>query len=434
MPDPAANKVTIAAFEGIKNLSKESSNTPQTLREAVNVDLDKEGKPSTRAGRTLVATCVQGGSLWGDPRVPFALFVDGGEIKALFPDLHTETIRSGIAVGLPVSYALLADRVLWSNRIQCGAIDMGLQASDWATQNPSGQPTLSTVANTGTIGQGTVQIAITFIDASGRESGSTLATMIEVDGTQAVMLADIPQPYDPSAVPTIAIYATAPGDAVLARVATIPAGVSTFLITEPPPGRPLRTQFLEPLPPGQLVAAFNGRQLVARGKHLLWSPSLRYGLFDRAENSTRFAADIDAIGPVGEGTTSSGVYVGAGERTYYLDGADPATWRQAIKYPYGIVAGTLVQTPAEHWGIESKELVPAWLAKNGLFCVGLSGGRVVSFKGGDAVAESGDSGASLFREINGIRQFLTALRAPMATGLRITDKATVITYNHESGT
>jgi len=431
-PDPLDPKITVDKFDGIHNLSQEWTDQPDSLREAVNIDIDRQGNPSTRAGRTLLVACTQGNSLWSDPLLPFALYVDHTTMHAVFQDMSTDVVQTGMAPGLDVSYALVNGNVLWSNGLQSGVVAPDFECYPWACPQPGGQPLLALMANAGELGPGTVQVAITFVDRFGRESGSTLATSIDVDGTNAVILSNIPQPADPSLVPQIRVYATAPGGEVLERAGTIAAGTTTYVIGARPTGRAMQTQFLQPLPPGQIVRRFNGRQIVARGNLLLWSPALRYGLYDPAKHFTRFPTTVDAVEPVGEGTNEAGLYVAAGDRTYYLDGTDPATWKQAIKYPYGIIPGSSAQTPAEHWGIESKERIPAWLAKNGLFCVGLSRGQVVSFKAGEAVASNAEAGASLFREINGIRQFLTALRAPLPLNLKIGDVATAVTYNHES--
>src|SRR3546814_8910665 len=96
-----------------------------------------------------------------------------------------------------------------------------------------------------------------------------------------------------------------------------------------------------------------------------------YGLTNRAEHVVRFDARIDLLAPVGRGTGSAGLFVAAGKRTYWLGGADPGAWNQAIAFGHGAVPGSMAVVTGHVLGFETASLVAFWLARNGQFVVGL---------------------------------------------------------------
>ena len=418
-------------FIGINNLSKETSNTPNTLREGVDVDMDKEGKITSRRGYgAVIVECGNGHSLWADKLFPVALFADGADLRAFHPNETAETLLSTLSPGLPVSYARINNDAYWSNGIQRGMVTLGMETADWACEQPDGQPALSTTAN-GRFKAGQVQVCVTFIDRFGRESGASVAATIELSAEGGVLLENIPQPTDPAETPLVAIYATGADGTALYAAARIPAGLLQYSLLSPPDGRVIATQHLRPMPAGHIVAYGNGRQFVARDNFLFWSEPLRYGLLNPAGNYMRFPQRIDMAAFSADGTDGAGLYVAAGDRTYWLGGADPAGWRQNVASVYGAIPGTACPTPAEVWGIDSKTEVTAWLSKNGHFCVGLPGGKIVSHKEGEAVTGVAERGASLFREADGLRQFLSTLRATTMPKMGVGDKAIARVYRHD---
>ena len=88
-------------------------------------------------------------------------------------------------------------------------------------------------------------------------------------------------------------------------------------------------------------------------------------------------------------------------------------------------------TPASAWGIQSKRILPAWLGKDGLFAVGMPGGTVATFNQSEFVAGVGDKAASLFREADGLMQFVTAQRGVQRPRLGVVDEAVAIVYRED---
>lgn len=411
---------------GINNLAKEGEQPTDengrtvSLREADNVDLTDQGAPRRRRGYALHLPLELGHSAWSHPMLDFGLFVTGGVLHAL--DSSGSAMGLGVDVGeLPLSYALLGDRVYFSSRIACGMLTMDLQAYAWAPPAPAGQPAAAAVDGFA-LDPGQYQIAVTYTDALGRESGSTLAAAVDVAGGQGIELSAIPQPDD--GLSLINVYCTGPDDQVLKLSTTLPAGTAYAVIGLAAAGRTLSAglQMLRPMPPGAIVRGQNGRQFVAAGHTLYWSPALRYGMYDRVAARVHFSAEVSMVEPVGS-ADGAGLFVAAGKRTYWLSGADPAEFTQQIVYGHGVVPGTSMLVSGDVLGFDTVVQVAVWIATNGQFCAGLPGGQVVPLKLGQAAVDASERGAILLREQSGIQQLVATLTAPMQQGLAVTDRA-----------
>lgn len=419
----------LTAFEGVVNQGPESALKPNVLREAVDVDLTANLKVRSRAGYSQpVISTTLGHSFFADDRLPFALFVDGDTLFAFHPDERAEALRSGLAPGMPLSYVVINDGVYWSNGAQRGFVTVELETLDWACPNPHGQPTLSPLPN-GSFGPGRVQAAVTYLDARGRESGTVMAADLERAAAGGIRVSNIPVPADP-AVAKVRIYLSNGNDPVLYLHATLTPGVTQYDALDPPRGRKLATQHLHPLPPGHIVRELNGRQFVAVDRRILWSPALRYGLFDPSRDWVALPKRIDLMEPVGAGTPGAGLWVASGSKTYFLGGSDPRQFAQTIKSPYGAVPGSAALTPATAWGLEFEDMVPSWLSRAGFFCIGLPGGQLKTFDKA-AVNAVGERGAALFREENGERQVIVAQRGAHMPALAFRDKVVARTYHHD---
>jgi hypothetical protein len=412
--------------QGINNLAKEGrlptdeNGRVVALREADNIDLDRDGFAARRGGTERFYTGTLSHSLWSHDDLPFGLFVDDGELQAVEPDGSVTAL--GVAMGsLPVSYELFGDRVLFCNRLASGMVGVNLQPHAWAAEQPAGQPHAAPVAGL-SLNPGQYQVAVTFTDVRGRESGQALAAaVVDVGEGQGIELTQIPVPQSADTV-RVNVYLTDANDQELRLHSSLSAGTTTTLIGAQAQGRALMTQFLQPMPSGQFVALHNGRQFVADGKYLRWSPAMRYGLTNPAEQAIRFNATIDLMAAVGRGTEGAGLYVAAGKRTYWHGGKDPANWNQAIAFGHGAVPGSLLEVTGDVLGFDTAAPVAFWLARNGQFVVGLPGGQVMPLKRGTFVANDADRAAVLLREHDGVSQIITALRGPRHNGFAVSDR------------
>jgi hypothetical protein len=316
---------------------------PTALRDAVNVDLSNAGWPSRRPGATKIAAAVLGHSLWSDDRIPFGLMVDAGRLKLVNADLRIEDLDLFVG-NLPMSYALINDRVYFSNETVCGMLTMDRTILPWAPEQP-GRPELE-IEPGFSLRAGVYQVAVTFVDALGRESGTQSAVAIDVPNNSGIRMS-LPVPGESTI--RLNIYMTAADDNVLrlqTSMLAVEGAQMWHIATEQFDGRVLNTQFLEPLPAGHIVRYHNGRQYVAHGHEMRWSEPMRYGMWN-PKNRIIFNDRVTLLEPIGDGKSGAGVYVAAGDRTYWIDGSDPKDYRQSIAHAHGAVRGSQITLPAE---------------------------------------------------------------------------------------
>ena len=407
---------------GINNIANESR-LPRdefgariAMREGENVDLDPEGVPKRRPGYDQVHVGVLTHSLWSHDLLPFALFVDDGVLHAM--DAAATVQSLGVEVGnRPVSYTMIGQTVFWTAHNTCGVVGIDMAVSAWAPEQPAGQPTLA--ATTGyALPEGRYQVAITYIDSLGRESGSTVAEQVEVADQGGIQLTLIPQPAGDD-VDLVNVYLTDNNDQVLRRHSSVPVGTTSHLIGSKAKGRALGTQFLVPMPAGDIVARFGGRQFVAIGRRMIWSAPLRYGMYDPARDQFMvFPADIDIIAPI----DLAGMLVAAGPETYWLSGTEPAAFTLKRVYGAGAVPGSAIEVPSKAFGLDGSEMRTVWLARDGQFLAGVAGG-VEPLNFGRAAVDDADRGAPLYRKGDGQHRLVMGLKGARKQSIGITDRA-----------
>jgi hypothetical protein len=423
--------VTTAGWPGgLDNLSSETALKRDDQGKAViafrlgeNVDLDKTGKPRRRLGRNQVLAGSRVHSLWREGAWPFALAMINGTLTGLYAMGQSFPILAGLDPGLPLSYALVGDRVFWSSTSDSGVVKMDGTPAPWGCPTPYGNPTLSEHVGAGgliSLEQSRYQVVLTWQLATGEESGSVLAGVVQIGDGSGITLTDIPAPDDP-AVARVRVYVTPADGDVFYHAMDLAPGLPVAVISVGLRGKPLDTQFLDRMPVGQIVRSFNGRLYVASGPLLAWSEALRYGLTHPVNNRLGFGSDIDLLEPVSAGDDGAGIYVAAGKRVYWLGGTDPAQMQQVIVRPHGAVPGTGMKVPASVFGLETKGEVAYWMGTDGVAVLGLPGGQVMALREDQTVAPIATSGASMYREQNGIRQVVTALSETAPRGMAIKD-------------
>jgi hypothetical protein len=425
---------------GVDNLNEETNLTRSddgkrivALREGVNIDLPRSGWPRRRGGCTLEISGTRMHSLWSGGRFPYMLYADGANLFARNTGGTLFVVRSGLAPR-EISYAIPHDRVYASNGTQAWCVLPDGSSVPWGVESPAGQPQCDPSSDGG-LDAGTYQVAITYLDAYGEESGTGQAVTITIPNdatglaTGGIALSHIPQPIDGSVL-RIRVYVTPTNGDVLYQARDLPVGQSSAVIGTGNRGRPLATQFMAPMPAGQIVRTLGGRLYVASGNRQTWSEALRYGLTNPGKNTRQVGEYIALMEAVGEGGDSPGLFVSDHKRTYWIGGTNPATQTQHIAYPYGAVRGTGIVVPASMFGLDTTLPVAYWLANNGVACLGLPGGTVVPLREKQVVAPNASSGASLFREKNGIRQIITSLQGASAQGLAVSDRTSARVYRN----
>ena len=415
---------------GINNRAAEEAVPPDALRAAKNFDLDDAGKPRRRPGPVLAQAAAGLHSLWAHDRFNLMLGVQGGDIVAF--DTAEEMQALGAALerpDQPMSYDVIAGAVFASNGWDKTQIQADGSLRPWAAECPGGQPMAAVSAGVGGLHAGTYQVAVTFIDVDGREGGASLPVETEVAAGDGITLTNFPVAVDPRTA-MMRVYASHPEGETLYAVQDLALGTSSYLLGVHTPGAALDRLFLTPMPAGQIVRGHAGRQLVASGRLLLWSPALTYGLTLRHKAYQRYDAEITLMEPAGQ-AEGSGLFVAtaAGDgkragRTYYLTGPDPQNWQRVIAYPHGAVRGSATQIDAQALGLQQSGLVPVWLTDNGQFVIGTQGGQVIELHADRYVAPHHADHASIaLREYRGVRHLIATMKGGQVSGMAAVDLA-----------
>ena len=386
---------------------------PPMLREADNLDLDRNGFLKSRVGRTKALTLTSahsavsvGGHL---------LLVDDGALKRVIPGdpYQTETLATGLG-SAEVSYAALGGEVFWSSENANGRISGG-QAAFWgleACAPPSLLPNSS-----GTLRAGRYLVAVT-VEASGVESGCRSSSLVTLpaDGGISVSIVGI----DPNATLMNVYVSDTDGDKPF-WVRSQPV-VQAFTIDQVNVSLDLLDSIgIYPPPKGQIVREFKGRLLVASGSTLYWSGALEPHRFRLGSDLQMFQSRIVLLEP-----TIDGFYVAceAGP-TWFVQGDDPDNWRPMEVATIPVCEGSALRIEGNKlpWA-QTDALCVVWATRDG-WAAGQPGG-IIKYPTSGRIAMDTNAKASLvFREEGGLRQILLAARDKTAMGrFGATDRAT----------
>jgi len=391
-------------FTGVNNVLPPERLPHQALRGAVNVDIDQTGRPRRRKGFTSVQTGVNVRSLWSNGTT--MLYAEGNELK----DFGTgATIRSDLQVDSRVSYAEVAAQVFYTDGKINGIYALGGINRPWGIPVPP-PPVVS--SSSGAYPAGDYQFVITHVDAFGRESGASLVA--KKTTTQASFF----RVSWPASSYTTRVYLST--GSVFYQVVDVLPSVSSVNLSGVTGTAPLRTQFLNPAPVGQLVDYHYGRLYVASGSNLWYSEPGSLEHFRLATNFLSFESDITLVG-----SALNGLFVCAG-KTYWLAGTDPSSMTRIEKASYPAILGTMVRAPSDLIGPGGEGFGEAlfWASTQGI-CLGAQDGLFRNLTERSLSYAPGDVGAGLFRREEGMNQYVGLIKnsGQSDTGLYATDTA-----------
>jgi hypothetical protein len=274
----------------------------------------------------------------------------------------------------------------------------------WGVEVPSASPTITVSA--GTLVAGDYLLACTFVRDTGEESGTNNPQVIRsLPGNNGLMLTNLPQPVAPDVV-AVNIYLSAANSQTLFLVESIPVGAtSTIILGSEVPGAQLRTALMNPMPAGSGVAASRGRLFVAAANTLYFSEPLRYGACDYSVDFQMFPAPIQLV--VG---LSTGLFIAA-DKTYFWGGPDSDDALRVVG-EYTGVANSVTYLPNNTDAI--------WLSSRGI-ARGSLDGTVTLLTDGKLATSYAGHGGTLYRESDGIKQFIGAASQTSPTTLLASD-------------
>jgi hypothetical protein len=237
-------------------------------------------------------------------------------------------------------------------------------------EDPGQAAVVTASLGVGGLTAGRYAIAVTFLRGN-EESGASPISFIELSEGDGLNIT-LPQPVATD-ITAIRVYRTQANSDVLYRCTDAPVTTS-ITIGSGPLGRQCDTLNMRQLPGGQIVRYWRGRVLVARGRNLLFSEPMRYGIWTPTENFVQFPHTIRVMEPV-----EGGVFVGTQDGVVFLSGETPEAWTQRRTGGKPPVDGTGIRISASQLGGERDyggAYVAMWLAQNG-FVIGTTDGSLV---------------------------------------------------------
>lgn len=391
---------------GVNNLAPDYALPQGAMRDGQNIDIYDNGKFRRRKGSTKKMSATSSHSLWHDPKNPnpdVNYYVSGTSLYSLRENAGTLTsslLVAGLAAGRRLSYVYVNGDVFWTNGIASGRIRNGVNVG-WGVEAPSRKPIL-TASVGGALYAGTYQVVLTYRNSLGEESGTDGAVSVAVPDNGKIVLTGLAAPLSADVIQTC-VYATSANGDVFHKIATIPSGSSTCTITTVANATTaLKTQFLQPMLPGDRIAHLHGVIYVAVGPYVFHTEPLRYGLCNINENFYTFPADVTEILAVPDG-----LYVCA-DKTYFLSSPATPDVVQKVVLPYGAVHGTGTYLP--------NSMAVAWFSPRGQV-VAVESGQVKVTTEANYMPGTMSYGASIVREKNGLKQIINTVQQSAKSSL-----------------
>jgi hypothetical protein len=386
--------IDISGFSGANNVKEDerffSKRGIAEPRVILNATVDVTGKLTKRDGKTLFWNLPGAHSLWAGVSCMFCV-AQG----VLYRNVGGAPVNIGSISGPkhPISYVDAEDKIYMSNRYWQGVFDPALNTlAAWGVPPPPG-PTL--LVGSGNLPAGLYRVCMTNV-SNGELSGSSPITEIELTAEGGIQILNRPS-------------------GALTWVTDANEGVfylagETSKIIDLPTVEPLPSFLCSP-PPGleNLCYAF-GRIWGSVGKTVFYTQPFKTGWFRLDSNRYDFEDDVTMIAKV-----PTGLFIGMNGKTTFLAGTIPEQMMEADAGA-GAVPGTLAYCNnmpylADVLGTDAKVIsdVPVWLSEDG-YVAGNVNGRVFNITAGRVKMGIPTSGASLYRNLNGMIQFLSSFR------------------------
>jgi hypothetical protein len=312
-------------------------------------------------------------------------FVQGVSLCRLQADNTVQTLYTGI-VGAEIAYEYFNGVVYFSD----GVVSLRVtptSVTTWGLDVPL-PPVIYAAA--GTLPAGDYLVATTSVDDTGRESGSSEIQRITLTVPSGIYM----QEY--SATYVTRVYISTTNGATLFLATTLASGSTLGSVTALgyDGNKPLDTQSLSPPPVGRIIRQFKGRMYIASGPTLYYTEPYAFDHVHLGRNFFQFPADVTVVEPV-----SGGLWVVA-DQTYFFQGSGPNDYVVLNQLNYGAVFGTSRPIP------NTNDVL--WYSDRGLV-MGTQDGQVTNLQEANVAAGTGDFGAAIVREQNGLRQMVVSV-------------------------
>ena len=395
--------VEITKFSGLNNVLPPERTPIDFLKEASNIDIDKSGGVHKRPGYTL-KLLGDFHSVWGEYQNFLA--VKDNQLVRIRDDFTVQALSSFNSRST-LSYTSIdgSSDVFFVSEHLNGHI-VGDSVTPFGIQAPT-PPLVSEVSGGGSqLTEGTYQIALTFVDGNGEESGSELASTIAISGGSSLLLQNIKASPE-ATVSGIKIYCSMPNGDILYNLVTVPNADTQFTIGEVHSlgVTPLKSFNMKPAPLGSIVRYYKGQLYVAKDNILWYSSPFSMKWFNLQSDFFVMENKITEVMPV-----ESGIWIGTERGLYYLSGDSPNTMKLTLLEPVAVVGGTGVKIIGAYLFIEKTPLGYKWLVTTdkGIF-VCFNKGVTLNLTEANVVFPEANAGISTFIQGDGINRYVTLL-------------------------
>jgi hypothetical protein len=401
--------------EGLNNIAREDLLTIHQLRKALNIDLLPGGHPSRREGYTKLLGDGEFHSLYATPH--YLVFVKDGDLCITKDAVQVDVVALGVGT---LSGVLVNDEFYFSDGKTTGILSPEGQLRPLGIVSPSRQPFVS-AASEGGLYEGRYQVAITYLAADGRESGTGQAKHVFVPEGGGIALFDIPQPEQAEVV-AVRIYVSDPdGDGLYFRT-QITVGQSSFTLGYMRGKKRLNTQFLQAVPAGRHLQFFNGRLYVAVEGLLIFSEAMNFGQYHSAEGYLMLASAIK-----GAAAVDGGIFVSDQTKVVFLSGQKPEQFQQTTVHTSPAQEGTMTVVDG---GLVNDSLsgsaVAVWWAEEGHLVLGYADGTISRVKEADIAIPKYERGTVAEVHRQGVKQLVSVMKNPgMRSSTAFEDSATI---------
>ncbi len=383
----------INGFTGMNNLvpafwGGKGVVSPRVL---LNADADESGQLVKRDGVTVYLALAGAHSLWSPDDDSCMLCAANKKLYSIGTGTAVQIATITGPANEPLSYALAEGKIYISNSYWRGVFDASTSTvSDWGITLPPG-PMLLT--SSGNLPAGTYHITFTAV-SGGQLSGNGPISSIELMTAGGIQILNRPS--------GALVWATDQNGQVFQLVGAVDN------VVDIPTIEPLPSFMCGPPPNMSVLMYAFGRMWGSTGNILYYSEPYQFGWFKATSNFFKFNSSITIIAAV-----STGLFIGTGDSTVFLAGAEPDQMVQSSAGA-GSIKGTLAYCNnlpelGDVLGTPEKgySSVPVWRTSEGIVA-GNTSGRLFNLTKTKLKMGIPEKGASLYRSKAGVFQFLTS--------------------------
>lgn len=391
------SEITTKGFAGANNVNEDFLISKGLLspRVILNADVTLDGKLSVRKGKTLFVALNGAHSLWAND---FCMLCAAEGYLYRISQGSAIKIAAIMGPRHPLSYVDAKDKIYISNRYWQGVFDPVTNTiASWGVPPPPGPMLLSSAGN---LPAGIYHVCMTNI-VNGEMSGNGPIAQITLSTEGGIDVLNRPQ--------NALVWATDTNEGIFYLVG------ATDRIVDIPGVEPLPSFLCSPPPCMENLCYAFGRIWGSVDSDVYYSEPFNLNWYKLTSNKYRFEDTVTMIAKV-----STGLFIGMKKRTRFLAGTIPEemTIQDAGA---GAISGTLTycnNLPELSWTLGTPEKdfvdVPMWTSEDGVI-IGLSSGNLLNVTKNKLKMDIPDKGASLYRNLEGVIQFLTSFKSG-ATG------------------